>query len=40
MQDPSRISDLHYTRQSGILNPLSEAKDQTHILSMDTKSDS
>ena len=34
--DPSCICDLHYSsRQSLILNPLSEARDQTHIL-MDT----
>ena len=32
-QDPSRICDLHHgSRQWQILNPLSEARDQTHIL--------
>ena len=35
-QDPSCICDLHHNSwQRGILNPLSEARDQTHIL-MDT----
>ena len=35
-QDPSRICDLHHISwQCWILNPLSEARDQTHIL-MDT----
>ena len=35
-QDPSHIYDLHHSsRQCWILNPLSEARDQTHIL-MDT----
>ena len=34
--DPSQIFDLHSSLlQCGILNPLSEARDQTHIL-MDT----
>ena len=32
-QDMSHISDLHHSsQQCQILNPLSEAKDQTHIL--------
>ena len=36
LQDPSHICDLHHSlRQSQILNPLSEARDQTYIL-MDT----
>ena len=31
--DPSSTYDLHYSsRQQRILNPLSEARDQTHIL--------
>ena len=31
--DPSHICDLHYSsQQCWILNPLSEASDQTHIL--------
>ena len=31
--DPSRIFDLHHSSQEhGILNPLSEARDQTRIL--------
>ena len=31
--DPSRICDLHHnSRQCQILNPLSEVRDQTHIL--------
>ena len=30
--DPSRVCDLHHSsRQRQILNPLSEARDQTHI---------
>ena len=33
MQDPSYICDLHHcSRQHWILNPLSRARDQTHIL--------
>ena len=33
MQDPSRICDLYHSSwQRGILNPLSEARDRTHIL--------
>ena len=33
MQDPNHICDLHYTSwQCQILNPLSKAMDQTHIL--------
>ena len=33
MQDPSRVFDLHHSsQQRQILNPLSEARDQTHIL--------
>ena len=33
MPDPSLISDLHHSsRQHWILNPLSKARDQTHIL--------
>ena len=33
MQDPSGICDLyHSSRQRWVLNPLSEARDQTHIL--------
>ena len=36
MQDPSRIYDLHHSSwQHQILNPLSKARDRTHIL-MDT----
>ena len=36
MQDPSRVCDLyHFSRQHWILNPLSEARDQTCVL-MDT----
>ena len=36
MQDPNHIFDLHHSSwQHQILNPLSEVKDQTHIL-MDT----
>ena len=32
-QDLSRVCDLHHSsRQLGILNPLGEARDQTHIL--------
>jgi len=32
-QDPSHIFDLHHSsRQRRILNPLSEARDQTHNL--------
>ena len=32
-QDPSRICELHHSsRQCQILNPLSEARDRTHIL--------
>ena len=32
-QDPSHIYNLHYSsQQCWILNPLGEAKDQTHIL--------
>ena len=32
-QDPSRICNLHHSsRQRGILKPLSETRDQTHIL--------
>ena len=35
--DPSRICHLHHSsRQRWILNPLSESRDQTHVL-MDTK---
>ena len=35
-RDPSCVCDLHHSsRQCQILNPLSEARDQTHIL-MDT----
>ena len=30
--DPSRICDLHSSQQCWILNPLSEARVQTHIL--------
>ena len=33
MQDPRHIFDLHHTsQQCWILNPLSEARDQTHGL--------
>ena len=33
MQDPSHICDLHHnSQQCQILNPLSEVRDQTHIL--------
>ena len=33
MPDPSRVCDLHHSsRQCQILNPMSEARDQTHIL--------
>ena len=33
MQDPSHVYDLcHSSRQHQILNPLSKARDQTHIL--------
>ena len=33
MQDPSHVCDLHHsTRQRRILNPLNEARDQTHVL--------
>ena len=33
MQDPSRVSDLHYSSwQHQTLNPLSKARDRTHIL--------
>ena len=33
MQDPSRVCDLHHSSwQHQVLNPLSEARDQTHIL--------
>ena len=33
MQDPSRVCNLHYSsRQCRMLNPLSEARDQTHNL--------
>ena len=33
MRDPSHICDLpHHLRQRWILDPLSEARDQTHIL--------
>ena len=33
MRDPSHICDLHHnSQQCQILNPLSEARDQTHIL--------
>ena len=33
MTDPSRVCDLHHSsRQHQILNPLSEARDQTRIL--------
>ena len=33
MQDPGHIFDLHHSaRQCWIPNPLSEARDQTHIL--------
>ena len=33
MQDPSCVCDLHYSSQlHWILNPLSEARDRTHIL--------
>ena len=38
MQDPTLVCDLHHSSQHSqrqILNPLSEARDQTHIL-MDT----
>ena len=36
MWDPSRICDLHHSsEQCQVLNPLSEARDRTHIL-MDT----
>ena len=36
MWDPSLICDLHHSSQQGwILNPLSEARNRTHIL-MDT----
>ena len=39
-QDPSRLCDLHHSLwQHRILNPLSEARDQTHILT-DTMSSS
>ena len=35
-QDPSHVCDLHHSSQQGrILNPLSEAGDQTQVL-MDT----
>jgi len=35
-QDPSRVCDLHHSsQQHQILDPLSEARDQTHVL-MDT----
>ena len=35
-QDPSRICDLHHdSQQCQILNPISEARDQTHLF-MDT----
>ena len=33
MPDPSHISDLHHSSwKPWILNPLSEARDQTHVL--------
>ena len=33
MQDPSLVCDLHHSlEQHQILNPLSEARDQTHVL--------
>ena len=33
MRDPSHVFDLHHSSwQRRILNPLSEARDQTHIL--------
>ena len=35
LQDPRRICDLHHSSPCQILNPLSEARDWTHIL-MDT----
>ena len=36
MPDPSRVCDLHHnSRLHWILNPLSKARDQTHVL-MDT----
>ena len=35
-RDPSRVCDLHHSSwQQRILNPLSEARDRTHVL-MDT----
>ena len=35
-QDPRHVCNLHHgSRQCRILNPLSEARDQTHVL-MDT----
>ena len=38
-QDPSRILDLHHSSwQLGILNPLNEARDRTHILMDSTHS--
>ena len=33
MQDPSRVCDLHHSsQQCWILNPVNEARDQTHNL--------
>ena len=33
MWDPSRVCDLHHSsQQRWVLNPLSEARDRTHIL--------
>ena len=32
MPDPSRVCDLHYSWQHWILNPLSEARDRTCVL--------
>ena len=38
-RDPSRVCDLHHSsQQHQILNPLSEARDQTHVL-MDASQD-
>ena len=32
VQDPSHVCDLHHSsQQCQILNPLSEARDQTHV---------
>ena len=39
MQDPSLVCDLHCSsQQCRILNPLSEARDRTHVF-MDTSRD-